>query len=86
MATALDRYGVRAAPILGAANRGRHLQQVHRPAGGQARGLELVDDPRLRWISTACTLQGLMDLVEPLPLEGRAVQSPATGLGGRPSP
>ncbi|WP_037622863.1 hypothetical protein [Streptomyces aureus] len=69
MVTALCRYGVRAAPILGAANRGRHLQQVHRPADVQARGLVLLEDPRLRWISTQCVLQGLAELTEPLALK-----------------
>ncbi|MET8982614.1 hypothetical protein ABZX85_44255 [Streptomyces sp. NPDC004539] len=69
MVTALCRYGVRAAPILGAANRGRHLQQVHRPPHAQARGLELLEDPRLRWISTECVLQGLAELTEPLALK-----------------
>ncbi|MEV5989206.1 hypothetical protein AB0L85_30165 [Streptomyces sp. NPDC052051] len=69
MVTALCRYGVRAAPILGAANRGRHLQQVHRPADVHARGLVLLEDPRLRWISTECVLQGLAELTEPLALK-----------------
>ncbi|MEV7676482.1 hypothetical protein [Streptomyces sp. NPDC088752] len=69
MVTALRRYGVRAAPILGAANRGRHLQQVHRPTDGHARGLALLEDPRLRWISTECVLQGLAELTEPLALK-----------------
>ncbi|MFJ4836174.1 hypothetical protein ACIP79_40735 [Streptomyces sp. NPDC088747] len=69
MVTALCRYGVRAAPILGAANRGRHLQQVHRPADAHARGLVLLEDPRLRWISTGCVLQGVAELTEPLALK-----------------
>ncbi|MEW2558494.1 hypothetical protein [Streptomyces griseorubiginosus] len=69
MVTALCRYGVRAAPILGAANRGRHLQQVHRPADVHARGLVLLEDARLRWISTECVLQGLAELTEPLALK-----------------
>ncbi|MGP2442413.1 hypothetical protein [Streptomyces sp. JW3] len=69
MVTALCRYGVRAAPILGAANRGRHLQQVHRPVDAHARGLALLEDPRLRWISTECVLQGLAELTEPLALK-----------------
>ena len=69
MVTALCRYGVRAAPILGAANRGRHLQQVHRPVDAHARGLMLLEDPRLRWISTSCVLQGVAELTEPLALK-----------------
>jgi hypothetical protein len=69
MVTALCRYGVRAAPILGAANRGRHLQQVHRPVDVHARGLALLEDPRLRWISTSCVLQGVAELTEPLALK-----------------
>ncbi|QFU86654.1 hypothetical protein [Amycolatopsis sp. YIM 10] len=64
----LARYSVDAAPILGAANRGRHLQQLHRPADPTVRGFGLLDDDRTRWLSTGCTTQGLLDLPAPLPL------------------
>jgi hypothetical protein len=69
MVEELRRYDVSAAPILGTATRGRHLQQLHRPAERGAAGLGLLRDERLRWVSTACTVQGLMDLTEPLKLQ-----------------
>lgn len=65
----LRLYGAKAAPILGTATRGRHLQQLHRPADPNDLGLGLLRDERLRWVSTACTLQGLMDLTEPLRID-----------------
>ena len=68
----LARYDVDAAPILGVANRGRHLQQLHRPVDPTVRGYSLFEDDRLRWLSTGCTMQGLLDLPAPLPLRDLA--------------
>ncbi|TKG59284.1 pPIWI_RE_Z domain-containing protein [Prauserella endophytica] len=70
----LERYGVKAAPILGQATRGRHLQQLHRPADPTMRGLPLLNDERLKWVSTACTLQGLLDLSMPWKLRDAPCQ------------
>ncbi|MFD8550043.1 hypothetical protein [Streptomyces fradiae] len=66
----LNRYApASAAPILGASTRGQHLRQLHRPPDPRTVGIELLRDQRLRWVSTACTLQGtLPDLTAPLAL------------------
>ncbi|MDI3384618.1 hypothetical protein QIS99_00030 [Streptomyces sp. B-S-A8] len=66
----LNRYVAdSAAPILGASTRGQHLRQLHRPPDVRTRGLQLLQDDRLRWVSTACPAQGLLaDLSSPLPL------------------
>ncbi|WP_026152534.1 hypothetical protein [Actinopolyspora halophila] len=61
----LRRYRARAAPILGASNRGRHLQQLHRHQDGSPSGLALLDDDRARWVSTACAVHGLLDPSQP---------------------
>jgi hypothetical protein len=74
----LERYGVKAAPILGQATRGRHLQQLHRPADPGIRGLPLLDDDRLKWVSTACTLQGLLDISIPWKLRDAPCQARLT--------
>jgi hypothetical protein len=74
----LERYGVGAAPILGQATRGRHLQQLHRPASPGARGLTLLDDERLKWVSTACTMQGLLDVTVPWKLRDAPCQGQLT--------
>ncbi len=74
----LERYGVKAAPILGQATRGRHLQQLHRPADPGMRGLPLLDDDRLKWVSTACTLQGFLDISAPWKLRDAPCQGTLT--------
>ncbi|MFF2192074.1 hypothetical protein [Streptomyces sp. NPDC058157] len=64
MVADLNRYVPRAAaPILGASTRGQHLRQLHRPPDPRTAGLELLKDDRLRWVSTACTLQGNMPVL-----------------------
>ncbi|MEV6683808.1 hypothetical protein AB0N28_00400 [Streptomyces sp. NPDC051130] len=70
MAGDLNRYAPgSAAPILGASTRGQHLRQLHRPPDPTTVGVELLRDERLRWVSTACTMQGtLPDLTAPLAL------------------
>ncbi|BEL01830.1 hypothetical protein Q0Z83_000210 [Actinoplanes sichuanensis] len=50
------RYGVTAAPVLGASGRGRHIQQLHRPGVRRTDGLTAMDTPLLRWASSACAL------------------------------
>jgi hypothetical protein len=50
------RYGVTAAPVLGASGRGRHIQQVHRPGVYPVDGVTAMDNAMLRWTSTACAL------------------------------
>jgi hypothetical protein len=74
----LERYGVKAAPILGQATRGRHLQQLHRPTDPGMRGLPLLGDDRLKWVSTACTLQGLLDIPAPWKLRDAPCQGKLT--------
>jgi len=74
----LERYGVKAAPILGQATRGRHLQQLHRPADPGLRRLPLLDDDRLKWVSTACTLQGFLDIPAPWKLRDAPCQDKLT--------
>ncbi|WP_055553134.1 hypothetical protein [Streptomyces kanamyceticus] len=66
----LNRYVPEAAaPILGASTRGQHLRKLHRPPNPRTRGVQLLRDERLRWVSTACTVQGAMpDLTTPFPL------------------
>ncbi|MGW7064035.1 pPIWI_RE_Z domain-containing protein [Streptomyces sp. NPDC054904] len=66
----LNRYAPgSAAPILGASTRGQHLRQLHRPPDPTTVGVELLRDDRLRWVSTACPMQGtLPDLTAPLAL------------------
>ncbi|MEU8975906.1 hypothetical protein AB0D11_43140 [Streptomyces monashensis] len=70
----LNRYAPgSAAPILGASTRGQHLRQLHRPPDPRTVGVELLRDERLRWVSTACTLQGtLPDLAASLALVSAA--------------
>ncbi|MDW8145208.1 MAG: hypothetical protein RMJ48_02745 [Roseiflexaceae bacterium] len=62
------RLGLPAAPILGASNRERHLQRLHR-ALAAARPLELLthDHHGFTWLSTACALDGLRNQPDPLP-------------------
>jgi len=74
----LECYGVKAAPILGQATRGRHLQQLHRPADPSMHGLPLLDDDRLKWVSTACALQGLLDISVPWKLRDAPCQGKLT--------
>ncbi|MFC9330780.1 hypothetical protein [Kitasatospora sp. NPDC057015] len=86
-----------AAPILGASTRGQHLRQLHRPADPLAVGLDLLNDDRLRWVSTACTMQGLLPLTAPfaladapckgkLRLVGTSDQDPGQSTGSRRGP
>ncbi|MEV3854921.1 hypothetical protein AB0J38_11400 [Streptomyces sp. NPDC050095] len=61
MVADVNRYvGGGAAPILGASTRGQHLRQLHRPPDPTVVGAELLRDERLRWVSTACHVQGAM--------------------------
>jgi hypothetical protein len=57
LTTLLESLKISAVPILGALSRQSHLEKVH--ALIQEEGLNLVDNLRLKWLSTVCPLNGL---------------------------
>jgi len=59
--------GLRAAPILGASNRERHTNRLHRMvAASQTAGALSQSHIGFRWLSSACPLDGLRDTAQPL--------------------
>src|SRR5947199_7002942 len=56
------QLGIRAAPILGASNRERHTNRLHRFLHTERQLLPLYQDHvGFSWLSTACPLDGLRD-------------------------
>jgi len=61
------RLGLRAAPILGASNRERHINRLHRAVAGIQPAQPLSQDHSgFRWLSSSCPLDGLRDTATPL--------------------
>ncbi|MCS6937732.1 MAG: hypothetical protein RMJ55_10125 [Roseiflexaceae bacterium] len=68
------------APILGASNRERHLQRLHRVlAAAQPDETLAHDHYGFTWLSTACPLDGLRDQPDPLALDHYPCQSLYSG-------
>ncbi|MGB9752774.1 hypothetical protein [Roseiflexus castenholzii] len=77
----LARLGLPVAPILGASNRKRHLQRLHRTlAAAQPDETLAHHHTGFTWLSTACPLDGLRDQPNPLDLE----RSPCWNLRASP--
>jgi len=69
--------GLTAAPMLGASNRARHAERLHRVLAAERRDSPLLHQHiGFQWLSTACPLDGLRRTAEPIPLK----QQPCTIL------
>lgn len=67
-ADCFHRLGLAVAPILGASNRERHMNRLHRSLLATDPENPLHTDHRgFRWLSSACPLDGLCDTPTPLP-------------------
>ncbi len=70
------RFELKAAPILGASNRRRHLDRLHRVlASGQSQHPLLLQHVGFDYTSTACLLDGLRNAAKPFELESVPCQT-----------
>jgi hypothetical protein len=71
--------GLRAAPIIGASTRDRHIERMHRRlATGKTTNLLAHDDAAFDFLSSACAIDGLRGLEARAPLRFR--EAPCAGL------
>lgn len=79
LTVAFRQLGLRAAPVLGASTRERHIERLHRRLAARGSGSLLAhDDPSFDYLSTACMIDGLRGLEAGTPL--RFLDAPCTGL------
>ncbi len=73
------QLGLRAAPLLGASTRERHIERMHRRLAARGTGSLLAhDDPSFDFLSTTCVVDGLRGLEAGTPL--RYLEAPCTSL------
>lgn len=63
------RLGLAAAPVLGSANRARHMERLHRMHAQRGVSALAQHDPSFEFLSTACALDGLRTANTPLALD-----------------
>lgn len=79
LTVAFRQLGLRAAPVIGASTRDRHIERMHRRLAVRGTGGLLAhDDPSFDFLSTVCLIDGLRGLEAGTPL--RFQEAPCTGL------
>jgi hypothetical protein len=79
LTVAFHQLGLRAAPVLGASTRERHIERLHRRLAARGVGSLLAhDDPSFDFLSTVCVIDGLRGLEAETPL--RFLEAPCGAL------
>jgi hypothetical protein len=79
LTAAFRQLGLRAAPVIGASTRDRHIERMHRRLAVRGTGSMLAhDDPSFDFLSTVCLIDGMRGMEAGTPL--RFQEAPCTGL------